>query len=42
MNICPNCGGDIDVLEEMFPDGWTTCEELELTEEADNGDTPSG
>ena len=27
-NICPICGGDIDALKEMFPQGWTTCEEL--------------
>ena len=28
-DICPYCGGDIDALKEMFPDGWTTCEEIE-------------
>ncbi len=27
MNICPVCGIDIDVAKEMFPGGWTLCEE---------------
>ena len=31
-NICPYCGIDIDVAKEMFPNGFTTCKELGLTD----------